>query len=251
MIELSKRLLRVVGRTNAHYGLIQENDKLLLGLSGGKDSLTLAHILKHMQRVAPFHFEFKAVTIAYGMGEDLQTLHAHCLEHEIDHEIVDTSIFELAQEKIRSNSSFCSFFSRMRRGALYTYALNHGYAKLALAHHLDDAAESFFMNFSYNGALRSMPPIYKAQNGLVVIRPLIHVRERQLRECAKEHDMPVIGDEACPAMRFDVKMPVMRAKTKEMLAAMEKENPELFVSLKKAFESLQVSSFCDERYLDR
>ncbi|MCR1810801.1 ATP-binding protein [Sulfurospirillum sp. hDNRA2] len=251
MIELSKRLLRVVGRTNAHYGLIQENDKLLLGLSGGKDSLTLAHILKHMQRVAPFHFEFKAVTIAYGMGEDLQTLHAHCLEHEIDHEIVDTSIFELAQEKIRSNSSFCSFFSRMRRGALYTYALNNGYAKLALAHHLDDAAESFFMNFSYNGALRSMPPIYKAQNGLVVIRPLIHVRERQLRECAKEHDMPVIGDEACPAMRFDVKMPVMRAKTKEMLAAMEKENPELFVSLKKAFESLQVSSFCDERYLDR
>ncbi|NCB54386.1 MAG: tRNA 2-thiocytidine biosynthesis protein TtcA [Epsilonproteobacteria bacterium] len=251
MIELSKRLLRVVGRTNAHYGLIQENDKLLLGLSGGKDSLALAHILKHMQRVAPFHFEFKAVTIAYGMGEDLQTLHAHCLEHEIDHEIVDTSIFELAQEKIRSNSSFCSFFSRMRRGALYTYALNHGYAKLALAHHLDDAAESFFMNFSYNGALRSMPPIYKAQNGLVVIRPLIHVRERQLRECAKEHGMPVIGDEACPAMRFDVKMPVMRAKTKEMLAAMEKENPELFVSLKKAFESLQVSSFCDERYLDR
>lgn len=251
MIELSKRLLRVVGRTNAHYGLIQENDKLLLGLSGGKDSLTLAHILKHMQRVAPFHFEFKAVTIAYGMGEDLQTLHAHCLEHEIDHEIVDTSIFELAQEKIRSNSSFCSFFSRMRRGALYTYALNHGYAKLALAHHLDDAAESFFMNFSYNGALRSMPPIYKAQNGLVVIRPLIHVRERQLRECAKEHGMPVIGDEACPAMRFDVKMPVMRAKTKEMLAEMEKENPELFVSLKKAFESLQVSSFCDERYLDR
>ncbi|KHG35094.1 ATP-binding protein [Sulfurospirillum sp. MES] len=251
MIELSKRLLRVVGRTNAHYGLIQENDKLLLGLSGGKDSLTLAHILKHMQRVAPFHFEFKAVTIAYGMGEDLQTLHAHCLEHEIDHEIVDTSIFELAQEKIRSNSSFCSFFSRMRRGALYTYALNHGYAKLALAHHLDDAAESFFMNFSYNGALRSMPPIYKAQNGLVVIRPLIHVRERQLRECAKEHGMPVIGDEACPAMRFDVKMPVMRAKTKEMLAAMEKENPELFVSLKKAFESLQASSFCDERYLDR
>jgi len=251
MIELSKRLLRVVGRTNAHYGLIQENDKLLLGLSGGKDSLTLAHILKHLQRVAPFDFEFKAVTIAYGMGEDLQTLHAHCLEHKIDHEIVDTSIFELAQEKIRSNSSFCSFFSRMRRGALYTYALNHGYTKLALAHHLDDAAESFFMNFSYNGALRSMPPIYKAQNGLVVIRPLIHVRERQLRECAKEHGMPIIGDEACPAMRFDVKMPVMRAKTKEMLAAMEKENPELFVSLKKAFESLQVSSFCDERYLDR
>ena len=250
MLEISKRLLRIVGRTNARYKLIQENDKILLGLSGGKDSLSLAHVLKHMQRVAPFSFEFKAVTIAYGMGEDLHTLHQHCIEHEIDHEIVDTSIFDVAQDKIRANSSFCSFFSRMRRGALYTYAIEHGYKKLALAHHLDDAAESFFMNFSYNGTLRSMPPIYQAQNGLLVIRPLIHARERQLRECAKEHAMPIIGDEACPAMRFDVKMPVMRARTKEMLASMEQENPELFVSLKKAFESLQVSSFCDERYFE-
>ncbi len=250
MLEISKRLLRIAGRTNARYNLIKEGDKILLGLSGGKDSLSLAHILKHMQRVAPFDFEFKAVTIAYGMGEDLQTLHNHCLEHGIEHEIVDTKIFDLAQDKIRENSSFCSFFSRMRRGALYTYALEHGYKKLALAHHLDDAVESFFMNFSHNGTLRSMPPIYKAQNGLLVIRPLIHARERQLRDCAKEHNMPTIGDEACPAMRFDVKMPIMRAQTKEMLANMEKENPELFVSLKKAFENIQVSSFCDERFLE-
>ena len=250
MLDISKRLLRIAGRTNARYNLISEGDKILLGLSGGKDSLSLAHILKHMQRVAPFDFEFKAVTIAYGMGEDLQTLHKHCLEHGIDHEIVDTKIFDLAQDKIRENSSFCSFFSRMRRGALYTYALEHGYKKLALAHHLDDAVESFFMNFSHNGTLRSMPPIYKAQNGLWVIRPLIHARERQLRDCATEHNMPTIGDEACPAMRFDVKMPVMRAQTKEMLANMEKQNPELFISLKKAFENIQVSSFCDERFLE-
>ena len=249
MIPISKRLLRIAGRTNAKYNLIKEGDKILLGLSGGKDSLSLAHILKHMQKVAPFDFEFKAVTIAYGMGEDLQTLHAHCEEHGIEHEIVDTKIFELAGEKIRANSSFCSFFSRMRRGALYTYALEKGYNKLALAHHLDDAVESFFMNFSYNGTIRSMPPIYNAENGLVVIRPLIHARERQLRDCAKEAGMPVIGDEACPAMRFDVKMPIARAKTKEMLSNMEKENPELFISLKKAFESLQPASFCDERFL--
>lgn len=251
MIDISKRLLRIVGRTNARYGLIKEGDKILLGLSGGKDSLSLAHLLKHMQRVAPFDFEFKAVTVAYGMGEDLRLLHEHCLEHGIDHEIYDTKIFELAQDKIRTNSSFCSFFSRMRRGALYTYALERGYKKLALAHHLDDAVESFFMNFSYNGSLRSMPPIYKAQNGLQVIRPLIHVRERQLAECAKEGNMPLIGDEACPAMRFDVKMPVARAKTKEMLAMMEKENHALFVSLKKAFENINLSSFSQEDYLER
>jgi len=176
-------------------------------------------------------------------------LHAHCMEHGIEHEIVETQIFDVAQDKIRANSSFCSFFSRMRRGALYTYALEHGYQKLALAHHLDDAVESFFMNFSYNGTLRSMPPIYKAENGLEVIRPLIAVRERQLIDCAKETGMPVVGDEACPAMRFDVKMPVARAQTKAMLAQMEANNTELFVSLKKAFQHLQASSFCDKNYL--
>jgi len=249
MIPISKRLLRRVGQTNAQYGLIKENDTILLGLSGGKDSLSLAHILKHMQRVAPFDFTFKAVTIAYGMGEDLQRLHEHCREHGIEHEIVETQIFDVAQDKIRANSSFCSFFSRMRRGALYTYALENGYKKLALAHHLDDAVESFFMNFSYNGTLRSMPPIYKAENGLEVIRPLIAVRERQLIDCAKETGIPVVGDEACPAMRFDVKMPVARAQTKAMLAQMEANNTELFVSLKKAFQHLQASSFCDQNYL--
>ncbi len=250
MIKLSKKLLRNTGRTNARYSLIKEGDHILLGLSGGKDSLCLAHVMKHIQKVAPFKFEFKAVTISYGMGEDLEILHKHCVKHEIEHEIYDTKIYDLAKEKIRKNSSFCSFFSRMRRGALYSYALEHGYNKLALAHHLDDAVESFFMNFSYNGALRSMPPIYKAKNGLIVIRPFIHVRERQLREQAKEANIPLVSDEACPAMRFDVKMPVARAKTKEMLFKMEENNHELFTSLRKSFENINVSSFCEEKYLD-
>jgi len=250
LIKLSKKLLRNTGRANARYSLIKEGDRILLGLSGGKDSLCLAHVMKHIQKVAPFKFEFKAVTITYGMGEDLEILHKHCVEHEIEHEIYDTKIYDLAKEKIRKNSSFCSFFSRMRRGALYSYALEHGYNKLALAHHLDDAVESFFMNFSYNGALRSMPPIYKAKNGLIVIRPFIHVRERQLREQAKEANIPLVSDEACPAMRFDVKMPVARAKTKEMLSKMEENNHELFTSLRKSFENINVSSFCEEEYLD-
>ena len=249
MITLSKKLLRIVGRTNARYKLIKEGDSVLLGLSGGKDSLTLAHILKHIQRVAPYKFEFQTVTITYGMGEDLQILHNHCLEHGISHEIYDTKIYDLAKEKIRKNSSFCSFFSRMRRGALYTYALKNGHNKLALGHHLDDAVESFFMNFSYNGALRSMPPIYKAKNGLLVIRPLIHVRERQLIEQAKETNMPLISDEACPSMRFDVKMPINRARTKEMLKKMEEENHALFTSIRKSFENINLPSFCEEKYL--
>lgn len=240
----------MVGRTNAQYGLIKQGDRVLVGFSGGKDSTTLVHALNYLKKVTPFDFEFKAVTVTYGMGERVEFLSNHCKEHGIEHEIIDTEIFELAGEKIRKNSSFCSFFSRMRRGYLYSTALEQGYNKLALGHHLDDAVESFFMNFLYNGALRSMPPKYKADNGLEVIRPLIFCRERQLRAFAQTNEISVIGDEACPAMRFDIKMPHAREKTKKMLAQMEEENPQLFVSLKAAFNNLQTNTFFQQEYLD-
>lgn len=243
MIEISKKLLRIVGQTNAKYKMFEENDRILLGLSGGKDSLNLAHILKHFQSVSPQNWDFKAVTLSYGMGENFDYLKTHCKEHDIDYEVIDSEIFELSKDKIRRNSSFCSFFSRMRRGYLYSYALKNGYNKLAIAHHLDDAAESFFMNFTYNGALRTLAPRYRAQNGIVVIRPLIFAREKQLRDSAMRNGLQTVGDEACPAMRFDVKMPHARFETKQLLAKLESENPKLFISLKAAFENLHSDTF--------
>lgn len=243
MIEISKKLLRIVGQTNAKYKMFEENDRILLGLSGGKDSLNLAHILKHFQSVSPQNWDFKAVTLGYGMGENFDYLKTHCKEHDIDYEMIDSEIFELSKDKIRRNSSFCSFFSRMRRGYLYSYALKNGYNKLAIAHHLDDAAESFFMNFTYNGALRTLAPKYRAQNGIVVIRPLIFAREKQLCDSAMRNGLQTVGDEACPAMRFDVKMPHARFETKQLLAKLESENPKLFISLKAAFENLHSDTF--------
>lgn len=258
MLEVSKKITTTVGRTNAKYELIKEGDRVLIGFSGGKDSLTLLHTLKRMQRHAPFKFDFKAVTITYGMeGENVDFLSDHCKEHGIDHEIVDTNIFDISVEKVRKNSSLCSLISRMRRGYLYTHALENGFNKLALGHHLDDSMESFFMNFMYNGAMRAMPPIYKAENGLMVIRPLIFCRERQLRAFATGHEVAVIGDEGCPGMRLDeeqrkyMKMPHTRANTKKLLAKLEEENPKVFVSMKAAFENFHTSTFFDKDLLDK
>ena len=235
-----------LGKTNAEFELIEEGDKILVGLSGGKDSLTMIHAMKEQQRRAPFDFEFIAVTVGYGMGENFSALSEHCKIHDIQHIVHDTQTYELAKEKIRKNSSFCSFFSRMRRGYLYSVAQEQGCNKVALGHHMDDAAESFFMNFIYNGQMRSLAPKYKAENGLIVIRPLIQMRERQLKAFVQDNEIEAIGDEACPAMRFDVKMPHARAKMKEMLSRMEQEFPQLFTTLNASFKNISAESFFDK-----
>lgn len=247
---ISKKILGTFGRTNAKYGLIQGGDKVLLGLSGGKDSMLLALILKRLQSHAPFDFEFKAVTIDYGRGGEYDYIDAYCKKYKIPYELYRTKIFEALEEKKRPNSSYCSFCSRMRRGALYSKAMEGGFNKIALAHHLDDAAESFVMNFSYNGALRSMPPIYQAENGIFVIRPLIFVRERQIIDFIKSNDIYIAPDCNCPINWLsNDKKPYARENAKAMLKHIESQNKDFFISLKKAFSNIHANSFCDEKYL--
>lgn len=248
---ISKKILSIFGRTNAQYGLIKEGDKVLLGLSGGKDSMLLAMILSRLKSHAPFDFEFKAITIDYGRGGEYEYIFEYCEKYNIPYELYRTKIYEALEEKKRPNSSYCSFCSRMRRGALYSKALEGGYNKIALAHHLDDAAESFVMNLSYNGSLRSMPPIYKASNGLVVIRPLIFVRERQIIDFIATNGIYIAPDCNCPInWQSDDKKPYARENAKKLLRDLEEANEDFFISLKKAMSNIHISSFCDERYLE-
>jgi len=251
-IPMSKKLLRIIGKTNGEFKLIGEGDKILVGLSGGKDSLALVHALKHMQRHAPFSFEFEACTIKYGMdGENYAFLTKHCEEYEIKHTVFDTNIFDVSQDAIRENSSFCSYFSRMRRGALYSFAEEHGFNKVALGHHFDDTVESFFMNMFYNGSMRALAPIYKTSRGFHLIRPLIQVRERQLMDFALSNNLQVIGDEACPAMMKDVKMPHARASTKVWLAEIESKNKDAFKMFRASFKHIHDDTFLDPERWDR
>ncbi|RDU63530.1 ATP-binding protein [Helicobacter sp. MIT 14-3879] len=248
---ISKKILNIVGRTNAEYSLINEGDRILLGLSGGKDSILLATILKRMQTHAPFSFYFKALTVDYGRGGEYEYIFEYCKEHNIPYELYRTKIYEALEEKKRPNSSYCSFCSRMRRGALYSKALEGGYNKVALAHHLDDAAESFVMNFSYNGSLRSMPPIYKAENGIFVIRPLIFVRERQIIDFIKSNNIYIAPDCNCPInWQSDDKKPFARENAKKLLKNIEDSNKDFFTSLKKAFSNIHTDTFCDKTYLE-
>lgn len=249
---ISKKILNIVGRTNAKYGLIKEGDRILLGLSGGKDSTLLATILAYMQKHAPFKFEFKAITIDYGRGGEYECIAEYCKANGIPYELIRTDIYKILEEHKREGTIYCSFCSRMRRGSLYTQALQGGFNKIALGHHLDDAAESFLMNLTYNGALRSMPPIYKAQNGLFVIRPMIFVRERQIRDFISSNQIYIAPDCNCPINWLpEDKRPKARANTKELLSTLEGANPLLFKSLQNAFKNLHANSFCDENYLDK
>lgn len=246
-INISKKLLKIVGKTNVFFKLIKNNDKVLVGLSGGKDSISLIHILKHIQKHAPFNFTFEACTINYGMdGEDYSFLEEHCKKYDIKHKVYKTKIFEISQSTIRENSSFCSYFSRMRRGALYSFAQKNNFNKIALGHHFDDAVESFFMNMFYNGTMRSLAPIYKTDKGFHLIRPLIQARENQLKAFAIDNNLETIGDEACPAMKKNVKKPYARAKMKEWLGELEKNNTNIYKMIKASFKHIHDDTFLDE-----
>ena len=241
--KLSKKLTKTFGKTVREFDLINPNDKIIVGVSGGKDSLTLLHLIRNFQRIVPFEFEYKAVYVDYGDGIDISFLKDHCAEFDIPFEVYQTNIAKNAHHHIRQNSSYCSYFSRMRRGSLYSVCQKYGFNKLALGHHLDDAVESFFMNMFYNGTLRTLPPKYNSKYNIEVIRPLIKTREEANRFFAKENHFKTIGDETCPAFGFDVKTPYARANTKKWLKSLEKEHKELFKMIKTSFSHLHTDTF--------
>jgi tRNA 2-thiocytidine biosynthesis protein TtcA len=195
-----RKVTRLVGRAIGDFGLIEEGDRVLVGLSGGKDSWSLLFALKRLQAKAPVRFALRAAIVLPGRNRDEYPVELGSrLEAEgIPFVPLAADIVTTVAEHLTPGTNPCSFCSRLRRGALYRYAASHGWNKIALGHHRDDFVETLLMNIFFNGVIKGMSPLLEADDGLnCVIRPLVYVAEEDTRRCARELEAPLI-DCACP-----------------------------------------------------
>lgn len=230
-----RSLLSAVGKAIGDFAMIRSGDRVLLGLSGGKDSLSLLHLLLDLQARAPVKFELGVATVdPQSPDYNPSSLKGYVASLGIPYFYESFPILQQAKQSMQGKS-FCAFCSRMRRGLLYGAARREGYGVLALAQHLDDAAETFLMSIFYGGKLRTMQAHYTNDAGDIrIIRPLIYARERQTRAFAEAADLPVIP-ENCPAC---FAMPTERMHMKTLLAQLEAGNKKLFPSLLTAMRPL-------------
>ena len=190
-----KRLTRLVGKAIGDFGLIEHRDRILVALSGGKDSWSLLYALRDLQRKAPIRFELAAVTVHPGQVQfDCGSLSERLAHDGIAHWIVQGNIIELINEKLTEGTNPCAFCSRLRRGILYRFASENRWNKIALGHHMDDFVETLLLNLFFNGSIKGMSPYLMADDGKNrVIRPLVYAREDLTRECAELLGVPILG----------------------------------------------------------
>ncbi|KAE9033548.1 hypothetical protein PR003_g3454 [Phytophthora rubi] len=226
-----KKLLRWVGQALMQWDMIQEGDRLLLGVSGGKDSLSLLHVLLRFQKRAPVRFELACATVdPQTPSFDPSPLKEYMRALGVPYYYLSENIIERATCELNGDS-LCSYCSRMKRGVLYSCCRKNGFNKLVLAQHLDDLAESFFMSAMHNGQLRTMKAKYwNDQRDVEVLRPLAYVREIELKNFAYDSRLPVIN-ENCPACFEE---PKERHRVKKMLAQEESLYPDMYNSLRRA-----------------
>lgn len=233
----SRSLLGLAGRAIGDWRMIREGDRILLGLSGGKDSLALLHTLHHLQQKAPVKFELLACTVDPQSDQyDPAPLVPYLAALGVPYLLESQPILEAAQQTLtRDSDSYCAYCSRMRRGILYRVAREQRCNVVALAQHLDDLAETLMMSMLFGGKLRTMSPHYRNDAGdLRLIRPFAYARERQTRAFASDNGLPVIF-ENCPAC---FAKPQQRYAMKSMLAEQEKLHPRIFNSLLTAMKPL-------------
>ena len=245
--KLDKRLRRQVGQAIQDFNMIEAGDRVMVCLSGGKDSYTLLDILLKLQASAPVEFEILAVNLDQKQpGFPEQVLPEYLTSIGVPFHILEQDTYSVVKRVIPEGKTFCSLCSRLRRGALYSFAAEHGITKIALGHHRDDIVVTFFLNLFYGGKLKAMPPKLLSDDGRhVVIRPLAYVEERDIVKYAAWRAFPIIPCNLCGSQEH-----LQRKQVKAMLAEWERVHPGRMHSIFAALRDVAPSHLADPRLFD-
>ncbi len=244
---LQARLRGLVGKAIGDYGMIEQGDRVMVCLSGGKDSYTLLDMLISLQRAAPVSFELIAVNLDQkqpGFPRDVLPRYAESVG--IPFHVIEQDTYSVVKRVVPEGKTQCGLCSRLRRGALYRYARENRIDKVALGHHRDDIVETLFLNLFHGGRLKSMPPKLRSEDGNnVVIRPLCYVPERDIERYARARRFPIIPCKLCGSQPN-----LQRAAVARMLDQWEREHPGRVESIFTALCNVSVSHLADPTVFD-
>ena len=242
---LEARLAKKVTKAITEFGLIEHGDRVMVGLSGGKDSWALLQILDVLRRRAPIEFSLVAVTVDSGYeGYRHDLITRTCAERGWECHVEHTEIGDVIEDLLSPSATPCSLCARLRRGVLYRLAQHVGATRIALGHHLDDFIETLLLNLFFAGALKAMPARLVSDNGEhVVVRPLVYVTEAEARAYAREEALPIISC-CCPACGD---LSLQRQRVKRLIAELEVEHPDIKSSMLRALGNVASRHLLDTR----
>ncbi|HEK0746126.1 TPA: tRNA 2-thiocytidine(32) synthetase TtcA [Proteus mirabilis] len=245
--KLQKRLRRNVGQAVADFNMIEDGDKIMVCLSGGKDSYTLLSILMNLQKSAPIQFSLIAVNLDQKQpGFPEHILPEYLEQLGVEYKIVEENTYGIVKEIIPEGKTTCSLCSRLRRGILYRTATEVGATKIALGHHRDDILETLFLNMFYGGKLKGMPPKLMSDDGKhIIIRPLAYAREKDIERFAQAKNFPIIPCNLCGSQPN-----LQRQVIKEMLRDWDKRYPGRIETMFRATQNIVPSHLCDTQLFD-
>ncbi len=246
-IKLGKRLRHQVGCAIADFGMIEAGDKVMVCLSGGKDSYTLLDILLQLQKKAPVEFSITAVNLDQKQpGYPEHVLPDYLRSIGVDFHIIEQDTYSVVSRVIQEGKTMCSLCSRMRRGALYNHAQAHGFTKIALGHHRDDLVNTFLLNMFFHAKLSGMPPKLLSDDGKhVVIRPLAYVCENDIETYAAHKQFPIIPCNLCGSQEN-----LQRKQVKKILQGWEVESPGRIETMSRALGNIRPSQLSDPTLFD-
>jgi tRNA 2-thiocytidine biosynthesis protein TtcA len=244
IMDLERRLLRDVGRAVGNYGLIENGDRILVAVSGGKDSYAMCVLLSAMRERAPIDFELIAVHLDQGQpGYDGAPLEAWLAAQDMPYKVLHENTYAIVTDKVPEGKTYCSLCSRLRRGILYRAAGELGCNKIALGHHRDDALETLLLNLFFGGKLASMPPKLTTDDGrFQVIRPLAYVAESDLAAFAEARRFPILPCKLCGSQDD-----AQRKHMKAMLTELERKHPTLRQTMLAAMGNVNPSHLFDPK----